>query len=173
MSNRKRRPLSARLLVRLALLAALSAVLKRLQLPIANDFLRISFENTPILLAGYLYGSLAGGIVGICADPLGCLLCGYALNPIILLGAGLIGGIAGLFGRHGCLARPCLWLSVSAAHLLGSVCVKSIGIRLYFATPLTVLALRVPTYLLTACLEGFILSLLLKNKALCALLEEV
>lgn len=173
MSNRTHHPFSTRLLVRLALLAALSAVLKRLQFPIANDFLRISFENTPILLAGYLFGTAAGGIVGLCADLLGCLLCGYSLNPIILLGAGLIGGIAGLFGRRGCLTRPRLWLSISAAHLLGSLCVKSLGIYLYFATPLATLALRVPTYLLTACLECLILSLLLKNKALYTLLEEV
>lgn len=173
MSNAKIHPVSTRLLVRLALLAALSAVLKLAQFPVGNDFLRISFENTPILLAGYLFGAACGGAVGICGDLLGCLLRGYAVNPLITLGACLVGCMAGLFGRRGVTARPRLWLSVTAAHLVGSLAVKSFGIWLYFATPLAELALRVPTYLLTGIAEFLILSLILKNKALAALLEKV
>ena len=118
MSDTKKHRIPPLLLVRLALLAALSAVLKLAQVPVGNDFLRISFENLPLLLAGYLFGPLAGGAVGVCAD-------------------------------------------------------KSFGIWLYFATPLPQLALRIPTYILTGTAEFIILTLLLKNKALAALLEKV
>ena len=98
---------------------------------------------------------------------------GYAVNPIITLGAGLVGVMAGLFGRRGVTAKPRLWLSVVAAHVVGSLIVKSFGIWLYFATPLPGLALRIPTYILTGTAEFILLTLLLKNKALRALLEKV
>lgn len=173
MSDTKKHRIPLLLLVRLALLTALSAILKLAQIPVGNDFLRISFENLPLLLAGYLFGPLAGGAVGVCADLLGCLLRGYAVNPIITLGAGLVGVMAGLFGKRGVTAKPRLWLSVVAAHLVGSLIVKSFGIWLYFATPLPGLALRIPTYILTGTAEYVILSLILKNKALAALLEKV
>lgn len=173
MSDTRKHRIPLLLLVRLALLTALSAILKLAQIPVGNDFLRISFENLPLLLAGYLFGPLAGGITGVCADLLGCLLRGYAVNPIITLGAGLVGVMAGLFGKRGVTAKPRLWLSIVAAHLVGSLIVKSFGIWLYFATPLPGLALRIPTYILTGTAEYVILSLILKNKALAALLEKV
>ena len=146
---------------------------KLAQIPVGNDFLRISFENLPLLLAGYLFGAAAGGAVGVCGDLIGCLLRGYAVNPIITLGAGLVGVVAGLFGKRGVTAKPRLWLSVAAAHVVGSLIVKSFGIWLYFATPLPELALRIPTYILTGAAEYVILTLILKNKALSALLEKV
>ena len=118
MSDTRKHRIPLLLLVRLALLTALSAILKLAQIPVGNDFLRISFENLPLLLAGYLFGPLAGGITGVCADLLGCLLRGYAVNPIITLGAGLVGVMAGLFGKRGVTAKPRLWLSVVAAHLV-------------------------------------------------------
>ena len=170
MSNAKKL-FSTRLLARLALFAALSAVLKLLQ--IGNDFLRFSFENTPILLCGYLFGPVCGAVVAGVGDLLGCLIHGYAVNPIITLGAGLVGVVAGLFGKRGVTAKPRLWLSVAAAHVVGWLIVKSFGIWLYFATPLPELALRIPTYILTGAAEYVILTLILKNKALSALLEKV
>ena len=172
MSDKNHR-ISTRLLVRLALFAALSGVLKLAQFPVGNNFLRISFENLPLLLAGYLCGAAAGGAAGLCGDLIGCLLRGYAVNPIITLGAGLVGGMAGLFGKRGVTAKPRLWLSVVAAHAVGSLIVKSFGIWLYFATPLPELALRIPTYILTGAAEYAILTLILKNKALSALLEKI
>ena len=173
MSDTRKHRIPLLLLVRLALLAALSAILKLAQIPVGNDFLRISFENLPLLLAGYLFGAAAGGAVGVCGDLIGCLLRGYAVNPIITLGAGLVGVAAGLFGKRGVTAKPRLWLSVAAAHVVGSLIVKSFGIWLYFATPLPGLALRIPTYILTGAAEYVILTLILKNKALSALLEKV
>ncbi len=168
MSNAKKL-FSTRLLARLALFAALSAVLKLLQ--IGNDFLRFSFENTPILLCGYLFGPVCGAIVAVVGDLLGCLIHGYAVNPIITLGAGLFGCMAGLFGKRGVTEKPRLWLSIVSAYFVGSLLVKSFGLWLYFGTPLPALALRIPTILVVGSLEFVILTLILKNKALYALLE--
>lgn len=164
---------SVKLLARLALLAALSFIFgKFLQLPIGIS-IRISFENLPLLLAGWLYGPVAGGMCAAAADILGCMLRGYAINPIITLGAASIGVLSGLFGLRGVLAKPRLWLSVAAAHFCGSLVVKSIGIYIFYATPLETLVWRIPVYLITAAAEYLIITLLMKNKAVRPLLENL
>lgn len=164
---------SARLLARLALLAALSFIFgKFLQIPIGNA-LRISFENLPLLLAGWLYGPIAGGMCAAAADILGCMLRGYAINPIITLGAAAVGTVCGLFGLRGVVSRPQLWLAVTAAHLCGSVIIKSIGLYVFFTTPLETLVWRLPIYLVTGAAEYGIITLLMKNKAARPLLENI
>lgn len=167
--SKTKRIFTTRLIARLALFAALSAVLKPLQ--IGNDFLRFSFENTPILLCGYLFGPVCGFAVGVVGDLIGCLICGYAVNPIITLGAGLFGCMAGLFGERGAVRKPRLWLSSLSAYTVGSLIVKSFGLWLYFATPLPALALRIPTLIAVGVIEFLILTMILKNKAIYTLLE--
>ena len=77
-----------------AILAAFSIILgKYLAINVGENF-RFSMENLPILLAGLYLGPLAGAIVGAVADLVGCLLVGYAINPIITLGAVSIGFIS-------------------------------------------------------------------------------
>ena len=68
-------------LVVCAFLVALSIVCgKFLAIPV-GEILRFSFENLPILFAGLAFGPVAGALVGVCADLLGCVLRGYAINP--------------------------------------------------------------------------------------------
>jgi len=166
----KKMKFNTRLLVRLALFSAISLVLgKYLQIPV-GDSIRISFENLTIILAGYLYGPLCGALCGTVADLVGCMLVGYAINPIITFGAAAIGFLSGLFGKHGIAAKSKLWLSVVAAHTVGSVVIKSAGLYLYFATPLPVLALRLPTYLIVGTLEYMLIRFFINHRGLRELL---
>ena len=65
---------STKVMVVSALLIALSIIFgKFLKIPI-GDSLRISFENTPILMAGIFFGPIVGMAVGVCADIIGCFL---------------------------------------------------------------------------------------------------
>lgn len=161
---------STKIIVRLALFAAISLVLgKYLQIPV-GDSIRISFENLTIILAGYLYGPLCGALCGTVADIVGCILVGYSINPVITLGAATIGFLSGVFGRHGIAKVPKLWLSVVAAHTVGSVVIKSAGLYLYFATPLPMLALRIPTYVLIGALEYALIRFCINHRGLKELL---
>ena len=82
------RPL--RVTVACALLIALSIVCgKFLQFPV-GEAMRFSFENLPILFAGMAFGPLAGVLVGTVADLIGCLAVGYAINPLVTLGAAAV-----------------------------------------------------------------------------------
>ena len=82
------------------LLAAMSLILgKFLQIPSPiSQVVRISFENLPIILAGLTLGPVAGAMTGVVADLVGCALYGYAINPMITLGAAAVGLVAGLVG---------------------------------------------------------------------------
>ena len=79
-----------------ASLAAMSIVLgKFLQIPHPfQEFIRISFENLPVILSGIVLGPISALLVGVVADLLGCALYGYAVNPIVTLGAAAVGLVA-------------------------------------------------------------------------------
>ena len=83
------------------ILAAMSIILgKFLQIPNPfQDFIRISFENLPIIIAGFSLGPIAGALVGTVADLIGCVLYGYSINPIITVGAASVGLVAGVISN--------------------------------------------------------------------------
>lgn len=161
-----------RLIVFSALLAAISIVCGKYLAFNMGEFLRFSFENLPIIFAGMAFGPIVGAAVGAVADLIGCLLVGYAINPIITLGAAAIGALAGLYrytgffsGRLASLLR--ISLTVAAAHLIGSVIIKSFGLSVFYDMPLIMLMLwRLLNYLIVGVLEGFILFHLMNNKSI-------
>ena len=157
-----------------AFLAALSIVCGKYLAINAGPVLRFSFENLPILFAGIVLGPVWGALVGAVADLLGCVLVAYAINPIITLGAVTIGFFGGLVFRL--TARmPRAWalaLAVSAAHLLGSVFIKTWGLSAFYDLPFYVLLLwRLLNYAIVGVVEFVLLFFLLKNQAVRRLCE--
>ena len=59
-------------------------------------FTRFSIEAIPIVIAGLLFGPIAGGAVGFVADLVGCLFSGYGYNPLFCVPPILYGVLAGL-----------------------------------------------------------------------------
>ncbi len=151
--------------VMMAILAAVSIVFgKFLALPI-GEILRFSFENTPLLLSGILFGSIPGAITGIVADLLGCLLRGYSINIIITLGAAVIGFIGGIFAYKSKNILNIL-LSVLFAHILGSVIIKTVGLSIVLNYPFWItLFQRSLNYVIVAISDAVILICLFKNKS--------
>lgn len=165
-----------------AMLAAMSLLLgKFLQIPHPmQSVVRISFENLPILLAGISLGPLAGAMTGVVADLLGCLLYGYEINPIVTIGAALVGAISGIAANY-ILRRPLLprvIFAVVSAHLCGSVLVKTAGLAAYYLKEKgmgfgVLLAWRSLAYVIIATAECALLYLLLRHKAFAAMLERI
>ncbi len=174
MSKNRNSSRSLRISVLAAVLVALSIVCgKFMQIPV-GETLRFSFENLPILLAGMAFGPLTGGLVGLLADIIGSILHGYVINPFITLGAvmiGLVGG--GVFRYTPRLSRS--WrvvVAVVAAHLVGSVGIKSVGIALFYATPFAeLLLLRLINYGVVGTVEALLLVILFRNKAVVSALS--
>ncbi len=162
---------STKTVAALAMLCALSIILgKYLQIPI-GDALRFSLENLPIIFAGFVFGPVCGMLTGAVADLVGCLLVGYAINPIVTLGAILCGGVSGAAALLTERARRMplalkVALSVIPAHLIGSVLVKTFGLAKFYAMPLGILMLwRLLNYAIIGALECVLLTVLLKNPA--------
>ncbi len=164
-----------RVMIVSGLFIALSIVLgKFLQIPI-GDNIRISLENTPVIMSGIFFGPFVGGAVGAAADLIGCLLKGYAINPVITLGALTIGFSSGLFAALLKKAPKLMSViaSVASSHIIGSIMIKSIGLRLYYGTPYSVLAWRIPTYVAIGIIEVIIIFTLTSNKAFSAQLDKL
>ena len=156
-------------LVIAGLLAALSILCGKYLAIRGGDVLRFSFENLPILLAGFALGPLTGLLVGVVADLVGCLMVGYTINPVVTLGAAAIGLLGGLAFRL--LRRlPLVWrvtLASVVAHAVGSVLIKTPGLASYYAMPLSALFLwRTLNYAMILALEIPLLCLLLRQTAI-------
>ncbi|MBR2465244.1 MAG: folate family ECF transporter S component [Clostridia bacterium] len=165
-----------------AILAAMSLVLgKFLQIPHPfQEFIRISFENLPVLLAGISMGPIVGALVGTVADLLGCVLYGYSINPIVTLGAASVGLVSGLLARYvvkkSLLAKVAV--SVSLAHLVGSVLIKSAGLAAWYLAKyefgyLEFLGWRFLNYVIVGVAECLVLYLLLRNRAFAKQIKEM
>lgn len=166
---------SIKVMVVCSLFVAMSIVLgKFLSIPI-GDNIRIGFENLSLLLAGILFGPLIGMFTAVAADIVGCFLKGYEINPIITLGAACIGFFAGAisafaFKKH---LLPNIAVAVFAAHIIGSMIVKTIGLYVYLPLQRPMLVWRIPTYLIISTAETIIIYGLLKSKAFIMQFERV
>ena len=169
--------MATRTLAYCALLAALSVVLARLIVPMPNAFTRFSIEAVPIFLAGLLFGPLAGGMVGFCADMVGCLFSGFGYNPLFCLPPILYGVAAGLFRHRVGGAHRLFWLTVSFvfAAAVGSVCYQSWALAYtYYYDPsvegsleqglIYFLSTRSVQFALTAVIDISVIYLLLRTK---------
>ena len=111
-----------------------------------------------------------GGLCRGCSGRvwIGGTLSGYAINPLITLGAGSIGLTAGLLWR----ALPNLRLglrtqiSVFAGHAVGSIVINSLALHLFYNYPWSVLVTRIPNALVLAAVNTVLVRLLLENKTI-------
>lgn len=164
---------SLRVLALTAVLVAMSIVCGKYLAIRGGDILRFSFENLPILLAGMMFGPIVGGVAGVAADLIGCVLVGYAINPIVTLGAATIGIVSGILYR----ITPKLgvglrsFFALTAAHLVGSVLIKTLGLAAFYDMPIGVLMLwRLLNYVIIGALEYLLIYAILKNKAIQSLI---
>ena len=171
MQSKRKASRILRLMVSCAFLTATSIVLGKYLAINLSDVLRFSFENLPIVLAGVAFGPIAGIAVGVVADLLGCILVGYGINPLVMLGAASIGAISGifrfLFNKSGGVS---LFLKIIcaeiAAHLVGSVVIKTVGLSAWYDMRLEILMLwRLLNYTIITVLEVPLLYAILKNRA--------
>lgn len=95
---RNRKKMSTTILVQTGFLVAISIVLTRVLSLMPTNTLRLSLGEVPLMISGFLFGPVIGGIAGAAAD-----LIGIAINPMgpphfgFTLSSMLWGIIPGLF----------------------------------------------------------------------------
>ncbi len=164
---------STRTLTVLALLIAMSIVFSRV-LSISTGFVRFNLGSLPVLLAGIVFGPGAGFAVGALADIIGGILAGYAINPLITLGAASIGLVGGWLWQtlHTLRLGQRLLLSVVAAHVVGSIIINSLALHIFYGYAWSVLAARIPNALILTAVNTVLLRLLMENKAVMAAVKK-
>ena len=156
-------------LVVCALFAALSIVFGKLLAIPVGDSMRFGFENTPVFLAGFLFGPIWGTLTAIVADLVGGLMVyGGSVNLVITLGAAVIGFSGGILYKL-LKNKPSflrIVISVIVSHIIGSVLIKSAGISIVYGTPYHVLLLwRSLNYVIMTVIDTLVLYFLLKSKS--------
>ena len=174
--NVQKRGNAERLIIVLALLAAIGIILGKFLAFNITEFMRFSLENLTIFIASIAFGPLAGLIVAVCEDIIGCMLAGYVWNPLITLGAALNGAVAGLIYKY--LVRvpsaPRMAISVIVAHLVGSVLTKTLGLSIFYSLPfLVTLGWRSLNYVIVGAIEVAILFYLFKSKLLLSNIDKI
>ncbi len=165
------------ILVCCALLAAMSIVCGKYLAFNLTEVLRFSFENLPIILTGIWFGPVAGAVVGAVADIVGSLMVGYGINPLVTVGAAVIGLVSGgvyaltsKFQSH----KVSVALGVVSAHLFGSVIVKTVGLSAYYQMPfMLLLAWRAVNYVIIGALELIIIYAVTNNKSVAVMLSRI
>lgn len=163
--------INLRVMMAAALLCALSIIFGKYLAVNITGSIRFSLENLPILLAGLYFGPAVGGVVGVAADLIGCMLVGYTPIPLVTVGGAAIGVCAGAMAwyiyprRTDRFGSVRVFVPVMIAHLVGSVLIKSIGLSHFTSVPLPVtMGWRALTYLGIGAVEGTVIWLLSKNK---------
>ena len=127
---------------------------------------RVTFENLPIIMAGIFFGPLAGLLTGVSADLISTAVSQYGIggiNPLITLGAGAVGLVAGLVGKGAKKGSVRLGAAVYSAHIVGNIIIKSAGLMLYFSYSLPAVLPRIPLYLIIATAECIVIYVLTKS----------
>lgn len=150
-----------------ALLAALSVALSRLVGMMPAEFSRYSLEAIPTILAGILFGPVAGGMVGFVYDFVGCLFSPYPYNPLFCVPPILYGVVGGLFRYF--LAKkvslPRLLLTVAPAAILGSMLWQSWALSFVYGKGfLLMLSTRAVQFTIMIVVDAVIIDLLFKTK---------
>ena len=168
----KKSAISTKTMAYCALLAAISVVLARLIIPMPNASTRFSIEAVPIYLSGMLFGPLAGGLVGFCADFVGTLFSGYGFNPLFCVPPILYGICGGLFRHY--LAKgisiPRLIVGLIPPVLFGSILYQSVTLAYVYPTGtfLQSLILKLSTrsiqFAITMVLDAVVIYLLFKAR---------
>ena len=167
LNRKKSAGMTTRTLTCCALLAALGVVLARLIIPMPNEFTRFSIEAVPTVLAGVLFGPVAGALVGFVADFVGCLFSPYGFNPMFCVPP-ILYGLCGGFFRYFLAKQPSLprlALTMAPAVLFGSILYQSWALDyVYGKGYLFYLSSRSIQFAVTWVLDVTILYLLFKSR---------
>jgi ECF transporter S component (folate family) len=171
--NQKKSIITTKQIAFMAVMTALSIVLGKFLAINVTEMIRIGLENLPIILVAAILGPFRAAMVALVADLLGCVLRGYTINPVVTLGACAFALICGFLFKQ--IKTPVtvarLTASVLPAHLVASVVIKTIGLASFYLANYdigfgTLFFVRLAVYILTAIVEIFIVSFVLKSKAI-------
>ena len=156
-------------------LVAMNILLSRVFTINLGTSIRINFSAAPVFLAGIWFGPFIGGLTGIAADLMGCVVSGYAPFPLITVSTCLWGVIPGLMSgilrtKKAETIRDNIVSYLRVLFILGiTMAVTSQGITTFalskaYGTPLSVLFFsRLPVTVITLFCNSFVVDLFVRR----------
>ncbi|WFA09616.1 folate family ECF transporter S component [Tissierella sp. Yu-01] len=174
--KRTKSKMDVKTVVKAGFLVAISIVMTRfvfIMIPIAGaSGLRISFGDMPIMLSGFMFGPVIGGLTGIAADLLGVLINpqgpyfpGFTLSSMLW---GVIPGVLTyLFGKNKSHSKlfsiKFVSISVGISYIIVSLILNTIWLsQLYGTGFIVLLPARVLSAAISIPIYSIILNVLLK-----------
>lgn len=179
MPKNQKQNISLKMTAALAMLVAISIILGKYLAISVGDVLRFSLENLPIIFAGLAFGPLQALLVAVTADLVGCVLVGYAINPLVTVGAAAIGVVSGflpgLLKKHTRLGSiSIIIITTAVSHAVGSVLIKTLGLAVFYDMPIILLMLwRLLNYIIVSAVEALLLYVLLKRDGIRKQIEKI
>ena len=100
LNNQHKNQLNIRTMAILAMFTAISIVLTRFLVFQPMPSVRLELGNVPIMLAGFMFGPLAGMLVGAAADFVGAIIRGQGFDIPLMLVPMFMGCMAGLLRNY-------------------------------------------------------------------------
>ena len=132
--------------------------------------LRLTFENLPLIISGYIFGPFIGLLTGLTSDLVSTAST-YglgALNPILTIGSAMVGLLSGLISHYIYTKKSNaqIIICVFASHIISNMIIKTIGLWMIFNRAPIEIALRALLYTGIGIVESFILIRLMKSKGI-------
>ncbi len=166
--------LTTRVIAFAAVLIAMNIVLSRFLSINIGSYIRLTPSQVPIILAGFWFGPVVGGICGTVGDLMGALIQGYAPNVFITISAALTGILPALMKRYVFHNKINMWklgFILAVNGLIGSLGFSCLGIHLYSGTPYVVLYATRPLQVVFAVIVNTILTQMLFMSPLTAMVR--
>ena len=160
--------LSIRKMSILSMLIAISIILTRFFVIYPMPTVRIEFGNIPVMLAGLIFGPIAGAMVGAVADFVGAIIRGGGFDIPLMLAPMFMGAMAGIL-RNFILKKP-NYLRVIALTLPANVIAKMLWTTYWLSvifgkSIMAILPSRLIVYSVVPFLEAAVLFALLSNSS--------
>jgi len=131
---------------------------------------RVTFENLPLILSGYILGPVAGLLTGFTADIVSTAAT-YGIggiNPILTVGAASVGFTAGILSHYAFRKRTLIHILATSfiSHFVGNMLIKTVGLWFYYHTPPVEIITRIIIYICIALTEGLLLTTILRSKGI-------
>jgi hypothetical protein len=168
LNNQQNGKLNIRTMSVLAMFTAISVVLTRFLVIQPMPSVRFELGNVPIMLAGFMYGPVAGIIVGAIADFVGAIIRGQGFDIPLMLVPMFMGCMAGLVRNY--IVKNLSYIKILGftftVNVIGKMLWTTYWLSIIFGRPfMEILPIRIGVYTIIPIIEAAVIFGLLSNAA--------
>ena len=168
LNNQQNNQLNVRTMTILAMFTAISIILTRFIVFQPMPSVRLELGNVPIMLAGFMFGPLAGMLVGAAADFAGAIIRGQGFDISLMLVPMFMGGMAGLLRNY--IVKNPSYIKILGftltVNIIGKMLWTTYWLSIIIGRPfMEILPIRIGVYTIIPILEAAVIFGLVSNVA--------